>query len=84
MNLNFLLLIILESCSAQTCRCVMERYLEKQNKLLTRERDKIKRQNQRISEDSKLKEAEIGELKRQNEKLKKKLEDALKVGIFEE
>ena len=62
----------------------MERYLEKQNKLLTRERDKIKRQNQRISEDSKLKEAEIGELKRQNEKLKKKLEDALKVGIFEE
>merc|ERR1712032_783227 len=78
MNFLFLFLIILESCSAQTCRCVMERYLEKQNKLLTRERDKIKRQNQRILEESKLKEAEIGELKRQNEKLKKKLEDALK------
>ena len=42
--------------------------MKKQNKLLTRERDKIKRQNQRILEESKLKEAEIVEFKRQNEK----------------
>ena len=95
MNILFLLLFLVESINssatnaqlrpdgaAPTCRCVMERYLEKQNKQLTRKRDKLQKEIQRLSEESEAKESENRELKRENEKLKKKLEDALKVGVY--